>query len=197
MILLTSWEQVLGHSDDINVLVNNWSSIFSAIIEKHAPLRQIRVSERYCPWVNANLKGLIQTRDRLKKAAVKCNSQILMASYKQVRNRVNSLNLTLKRQYFSEKLSMQQGNMKESWKTINQLLNKRSKTTNIESLKDDKGNNMVDKQEIAETMNKFFCSIGKDLAKNIKENQIHYFQGNTKSTKRVKLLDLGQLVSRT
>ena len=73
------WEQVLGHSDDINVLVSNWSSIFSAIIDKHAPLRQIRVSERYCPWVNANLKGLLRTRDRLKKAAVKCNSQILMA----------------------------------------------------------------------------------------------------------------------
>ena len=59
--------------------------------------------------------------------------------------------------------------MKESWKTINQLLNKRSKTANIESLKDDKGNNIVDKHEIADTMNKFFCSIGKDLAKHIKE----------------------------
>ena len=59
--------------------------------------------------------------------------------------------------------------MKESWKTINQLLDKRSKTTNIESLKDDKGNNIVDKQEIVATMNKFSCSIGKDLAENIKE----------------------------
>lgn len=61
------WEQLLGHSDDINVLVNNWSSLFSSIIEKHAPLRQVRVSERYCPWVNANLNGLIRTRERLKK----------------------------------------------------------------------------------------------------------------------------------
>ena len=191
------WEQVLGHSDNSNVLVTNWSSIFSAIIEKHAPLKQIRVSERYCQWVNANLKGLLRTRDRLKKAAVKCNSQILIASYKQVRNRVNSLNRTLKRQYFSEKISMQQDNMKDSWKTINQLLNKRSKTTNIESLKDDKGNNIVDKQEIADTMNKFFCSIGKVLAKNITEKPNPLFQGNTKSTKRVKPLDLGQLVSRT
>ena len=43
------WEQVLGHSDDINVLVNNWSSIFFVVIENHAPLRQIRASERYCP----------------------------------------------------------------------------------------------------------------------------------------------------
>ena len=64
---------------------------------------------------------------------------------------------------------MQQGNIKESWKTINQFLNKRSKATNIESLKDDKGNIIVDKQEIVETMNTFVCSIGKDLAKNIKE----------------------------
>ena len=80
--------------------------------------------------------------------------------------------------------------MKESWKNINQLLNKRSKVTNIESLKDDKGNNIVDKQEIADTMKKFFCSLGKDVAKNIKESQIHSFQGNTKSSKRVKSLDL-------
>ena len=113
------WEQVLRNSDDINVFVNSWASNSSAIIEKHAPLRQIRVSERYCQWVNANLKGLIRTRDRLKKAAVRCSSQILMASYQQVRNRFNSLNLKLKRQYFSEKIIMQQGNMKVSWKTIN------------------------------------------------------------------------------
>ena len=118
------WKQVLGNSDHINVLVNNWASNFSAIIEKHAPLRQIRVSERYCPWVNENLKGLIRTMDRLKKAAVKCNSQILMASYKQVRNRFNSRNLTLIRQYFSDKITMQQSNMKVSLKTINQILNK-------------------------------------------------------------------------
>lgn len=82
---------------------------------------------------------------------MKYNSQILMACYKQVRNRVNNLNLTLKRQYFSEKITMQQGNMKKSWKTLNQLLNKRSKTTNIDSLKGGNDNNIVDKQEIVET----------------------------------------------
>ena len=114
-----------------------------------------------------------------------------MAAYKQVRNKVNCLNLTLKRQYFSEKITMQQGNMKESWKTINQLLNKRSKTTNIESLKDDNGNNIADKREIAETMNKFFCSIGKDLAKNIKEKPNPLLSGEYQIKKRVKPLDLG------
>ena len=43
-------------------------------------------------------------------------------------------------------------NTKETWKTINQLVNKRSKTTQILSLKD--GEHTISKpQDIAETMN--------------------------------------------
>ena len=48
-------------------------------------------------------------------------------------------NKTLKRQYFSEKVGKGgcEGDMKETWKTINQLVNKRSKTTNVSSLQED------------------------------------------------------------
>ena len=88
---------------------------------------------------------------------------------------------------------MQQGNMKESWKTINQLLNKRSKTTNIESLTDDKGNNIVDKQEIAETKNKSFCLIGKELAKNIKEKPNLLLSGEYEINKEGKTFRSGAI----
>ena len=64
------------------------------------------------------------TRDRVKKAACKSKSPILMDSYRQARNKVNSLNIQLKKQYFSTKISECKGNMKESWKTINELLKK-------------------------------------------------------------------------
>ena len=57
--------------------------------------------------------------------------KVLMDAYWQARNRVNSLNIQLKRQYFSAKISNCKGNMKESWKTVNELLNKRSKSCNI------------------------------------------------------------------
>ena len=83
--------------------------------------------------------------------------------------------------------------MKESWKTINQLLNKRSKTTNIESLKDDKGNIIVDKQEIVETMNTFFCSIGKDLAKNIKVKPNPLLSGEYQINKESKTFGFGAI----
>ena len=43
------WEQGLTETDDEDVLVAHWSSLFSAIIDRHAPLKSIRISERYSP----------------------------------------------------------------------------------------------------------------------------------------------------
>ena len=45
-------------------------------------------------------------------------------------------------------------------------MNKRSKSTNIVCLKD-QDKELVGKKEIAESVNQFFCSVGKDLASEI------------------------------
>ncbi len=160
------WEQMVTDTDDINIIVNNWSNLFSLAIDKHAPLTEMRVSEKYCPWINKNLKDLMRTREKLKKAASKSKSQFLMDSYRQVRNKVNSMNIQLKKKYFTDTISANQDNMKESWKAINELLNKRSKSSNIDCLKDS-DNKTVHKKDISNEMNSFFCSIGKELADKI------------------------------
>ena len=123
----------------------------------------MRVSEKFCPWVNKELKGLMRSRDKLKKTATRTKSPILMEAYRQLRNKVTAVNIKLKRQYYTDKISACEGNMKETWKVVNQVLNKRSKSSNIDSLKGS-GSEMVHKKDISNTMNKFFCSIGKDLA---------------------------------
>ena len=41
------WEQMLTGTDDIDVLVSNWSNLFSLIIERHVPTIAVRVSEKY------------------------------------------------------------------------------------------------------------------------------------------------------
>ena len=99
------WGPFFQQRDDIDVLVNNWSSLFSFFIEKNGPLKEIRVSERYCPWISKDIKRLTRTRDRRKTAALKSKSNILMDAYRQAPNRVNSLNIQLKRRYFSAKIS--------------------------------------------------------------------------------------------
>ena len=160
------WEQMLTETDYINTLVNNWLNLFSLIIDKHAPITEMHFSEKYCPWIDKDLRDLMQSRDKLRKAASKRKSQFLMDSYRQVRNKVNSRNIQLKKQYFTDKISTCQGNMKESWKAVNELLNKRSKSSNIRCLKV-AGNETVHKKGISDAMNNFFCSIGKELADKI------------------------------
>ena len=49
---------------------------------------------------------------------------------------------------------------------INQLVNKRSKTTNVSSLQED-NNILTSSDEIAESMNQYFCSIGQKLSEKI------------------------------
>ena len=60
------WEQMFSETDDINALINYWSSLLSMLIDKSAPMTKMRVSEKYCPWIDKNLRALMQTRDKLK-----------------------------------------------------------------------------------------------------------------------------------
>ena len=143
-----------------------WSSHLSSIIEKHAPPRERRVTEGFSPCITPDLKQLFRTRDKMKVSAVKAKSELLMGAYRQMQCKANNLNAKMKRNHFLNKIQSCAGDTKEAWKTINQLVNKRSKTTEILSLKG--GENTISQpQEIAETMNKFVCDVGKDLSENI------------------------------
>ena len=163
-----SWEGVVSVTNDIDSMVVIWSELFSSIIEKHAPTRDIRVLDRNCPWVNADLKALMKSRDRLRKAAVSTKSDTLIRSYRGARNRVNSLNNSLKKKFYNDRISQHSGNVMETWKIANDLLKQRSKSTNINSL-NDRNIEMVDKREFSNAMNSYFCSVGEELANKIED----------------------------
>ena len=92
------WLEILTCSQDINEMVQNWTNILSIdihtyiVVEKHAPLVERRVSEKSTPWLNLEIKKMPRTRDKLKTAAIKSRSNILIEACKQVRNRTSALN---------------------------------------------------------------------------------------------------------
>ena len=79
------WQAIVSDSECLDDSVNLWSNTLSQIIEKHAPLREKRVSERFCPWITPELKKICRARDKLKIAAVKAKSELLMSAYKHIR----------------------------------------------------------------------------------------------------------------
>ena len=68
---------------------------------------------RYIPWILEDLKNLFKTGDRIKSAAVKNNSEILMSAYRQLRNRATKMNREAKTAYFLDKLQASQGDLKK------------------------------------------------------------------------------------
>ena len=75
-----------------------------------------------------------------------------------------------KNEYFRNKLSNAK-NSKESWQTINELLNKKPKTTEVKEL-DINGQLITDDDEIADAFNQYFSTIGSTLSDKIIGNGI-------------------------
>ncbi len=109
-------------------------------------------------------------RDFLKRKAIKHNSTRYHELYKNCRNRVNKLikDTKTKATYFKNKLESTT-NSKEGWRTINLLLNKKSKSTLINELK--VGDSIVtgDKNSAA-AFNNYFSIIGENLSENLSCN---------------------------
>lgn len=72
------WGHVVNKKDKVNVMVKKWSSFFSAVIDKHAPMREMKVSYWNCPWLNKELKSPMKSRDKLKKSLFKRKSPTMM-----------------------------------------------------------------------------------------------------------------------
>ena len=161
-----NWHQVLYSSQNINEVVIKWTKLIALIIEKHAPLRERRVSDKFTPWLTSYIRCMFRTRDKLKAAAIKAKFAMVMEAYKRIRNKANALNTKLKKNYFSAKIQPCEGNLKETWATINKLINKRSKTTSITSILEDYVI-ITGPDGIANSMNKYYCSIGEQLSNKI------------------------------
>ena len=108
----------------------------------------------------------MRTRDKLKNSTIESKFAIILESYRQVRNRVNFMNKQLEKEYYTSKISSCKGNIKDLWKTINELLSKRSMSSNINILKGS-DSKIIRTKDIPEEMNSYFSSIGKKLADKI------------------------------
>ena len=122
----------------------------------HAPLRTRRVSSKRSPWVTNELRHLIFNRDFLKKRAISSKDSQKWSQYRHARNQVNNEIKKAKRLYFTKNLDKHKGDMKKTWKLINEI-NSRN-CTKIKRISEIKiGEQVVTSPvEMAETFNSYF-----------------------------------------
>ena len=89
-----------------------------------------------------------------------------MESYRHVCNKVNLVNRTLRKEYYCNKIQENVGNLRQARKIANQILNKSSKTTQINSIR--LGDIVItEKKTIPNIINECFCNIGNNLKEKI------------------------------
>ena len=112
-------------------------------------------------------------RDYLKKKAVKTGLQNDWLSFKKVKNRVNYAIRREKASFYRNKLNANHGNPKSTWKTLNDLMGKKSAITEISEIQGSSSETLTNAKDIADHLNKHFTQIGPDLANKIPATSVN------------------------
>lgn len=153
----------LSHCDDsIEGLVNTLNRV------KHNPTEKswiTRVTNPHKTWVNQKLISLIDERDRYAKLLKRSpnNGYLIDMHASYTRNVIKYKNCLMKKSN-SYKINKSVKNPKKLWKSINEIIyNKCHSEQNISCINNDAGEEITNKKNIANEINKYFCNIGKSL----------------------------------
>ena len=97
-----------------NIMYSQYISSFVSIVNKHAPLRTMRVRTRSSPWMTSELKKRMHDRDILKIKAGKSNDSNDWSLFKKQRNIVNSEIRLAKQAYYQNSFKKYTGDSKKT-----------------------------------------------------------------------------------
>ena len=159
------WDHIYN-STDPNQMWLQWKCSFLSIVNKHAPLRTMRVRTRSSPWITSELKKRMHDRDILKIKASKSNDSNDWSLFKKQRNKVNSEIRLAKQAYYQNSFNKHTGDSKKTWQTINELTSRKSGKKSVTSLKVN-GVSITNPTVLSNQFNNHFATIGPELASNI------------------------------
>ena len=161
-----SWP-VVKSGMEMNSAWNAWKDIFFNIVEKHGPRRVMRVRNKPAPWLNSQLKEEMYELDWLKKKASETQRPDVWKAYKTKKLTVNKKVKKTKKDYYKHQIEGASGNLKATWKILNDLMGKKSDSTQINDLKTENSGPLSDPEKIAEYLNIHFTNVGPKLASEI------------------------------
>ena len=134
--------------------------LFNKLYNQYFPIKTLKLTRKgiYKPWITLSLISRIKIRDNLKKLA---NRHIIHINiYKDFRNKLTTELRNAKAEYFTYKFNETQGDMKETWRTINNVIKPSCNSNNIKIICN---NASVDDDEIPNAFVEYFTSIAQKL----------------------------------
>ena len=162
-----------SNSANIDEAWHIWKSNFLNILNKNAPKRVIKVRNKPAPWLYSEIKKEMFNRDLLKKKALKSGSQHDWSIFKKARNAVNYSIRSAKSKYYRRKLNENAGDLKTTWKVLNDLMGKKSAVTEVNEILTSTNTTLKNAEHIANHFNVHFTEVGPHLATNLPVSTIN------------------------
>ena len=158
-----NWFEIV-HCNNIDDAVNSFEMKFLEIANRHAPLRKKRVRHKISPWITDKIAKAMRERDDVKKRASKSKCPQMWNDYRSLRNKVNSMVKTSKKEYLHNE--MKTNNSSKVWKGLRCVVPGKTKSCNITSIVTQEGE-ITNPKEIANGINDYFANVGPNLANKI------------------------------
>ena len=140
-------------------------------INKNAPLRKLTRKEKnagYKPWFNKTFADRINERNHLYFLIQKRNKTELINQYQILKKNLEFDLKKAEKDYYDAEFQKHKNDMKQTWKLINKVINKRkNKVTIIKKMKCENGDYVTDQEQICNILNSHFVKNGPTLARKI------------------------------
>ena len=122
--------------------------------------------------MSKGLKKSINKKNKLYKHFLLNRNPLTETNYKNYKNRLIYSIRTAKRMYYDKMLKDNKNNIKETWKILNNLINRKSQKTKLSSIFKLDGREISNPLEIANHFCEYFSNIGPSLARTIPTSSI-------------------------
>ena len=163
------WTELL-HDKDPNDSYNKFLSEYSRLYNLCFPLKPHKVKNckrPYSPWITKSLLASVRKKNKLYRQLLRSPNPTRELQYKSYRNKLTHLIRIAKRHYYDQRFASAKNDLKETWKLINEVINKRKCRPPFPSSFRSDGSILTDPVEIANGFCNYFANVGPNLAAKI------------------------------
>ena len=188
-----NWTALLNDNDpndSYNIFLSEYSRLYNLCF----PLKSLKVKNckrLNSPWITKSLLISVRKKNKLYRQLLRSPTPTRELQYKSYRNKLNHLIRIAKRHYYDQRFASAKNDLKETWKLINEVINKRKcKPSFPPSFRSD-GSVITDPAEIANGFCNYFTNVGPKLAAKIppvntsfqsflndQTNEVSHFEAN-------------------
>lgn len=172
-----NWDCVY-QENDINKSYNNFINTFKNLFDQFFPVIEQKVKTKTLlnPWFTKGFEKSSRKKQKLYNRFLKSRSSHDKSTYLAYKNLFEKLKTEAKSKYYKDLLLKHQGNAKQTWKTLKELLGKQknSFSSSLPHMISINKQNHFQEESIANNFNDFFINIGTKLTQNIAPSNNHF-----------------------